>query len=72
MKEKLLFTTGPNNMLRSRHFIAFPYVNFYSILVNFHANTITNRNQMNIPNDCKTFLSDSIHELGYYKRINTH
>ena len=71
MKEKLLFITGPNKILRSKFFIVFQYVDFYSILVNFHTNKMTNWDQMNIPNDLKTFMRESIHDLGMLQTPNT-
>ena len=64
MKEKLLFITGPNKILRSKIAIVFQYADFYSILVNFHTNKMKNWDQMNIPNDLKTFMRESIHDLG--------
>ena len=71
MKKKLLFITGPNKILRTKLYIVFQYVDFYSILVNFHTDKMTNWDQMNISNDLKTFMRESIHDLGMLQTHNT-
>ena len=43
----------------------------YSILVNFLTNKMTNWDQMNIPSDLKSFMRESIHELGMLHTHNT-
>ena len=55
MKEKLLVIIRPNKIGREQLENVFLFVQIYSIYTDFYWQTTTNRVQLNIPNDSKTF-----------------
>ena len=64
MKEKLLVIIRPNKMGGAQLENVFLFVQNYSIYTDFYWQTTTNRVQLNIPNDSKTFMGKTIHTLG--------
>ena len=64
MKEKLLFIIRPNKICGTQLGNVFLFVQIYSIYTDFHQQTTTNRVQVNIPNESKTFMGKTIHTLG--------
>ena len=61
MKEKLLVIIRPNKTgaaVGAQLENVFIFVQTYSIYTDFYWQTTTNRVQLNIPNDSKTFMGD--------------
>ena len=61
MKEKLLVIIRPNKIDRAQLENVFLFVQIYSIYTDFYWQTTTNRVQLNILNDSKTFMGKTIH-----------
>ena len=64
MKENLLFIIRPNKICGLQLGNVFLFVQIYSIYTDFHQQSTTNRVQVNIPNEFKTFMGKTIHTLG--------
>ena len=64
MKEKLLVILRPNKIGEAQLENVFLFVQIYSIYIEFYWKTTTNRVQLNVPNDSKTFMSKTIRILG--------
>ena len=64
MKEKLLVIIRPNKIGGAQLENVYLFVKIYSIYTDFYWQTTTNRVQLNIPNDSKTFMGKSIHTIG--------
>ena len=56
MKEKLLVIIRPNKIGGAQLENVYLFVKIYSIYTDFYWQTTTNRVQLNIPNDSKTFM----------------
>ena len=56
MKEKLLVIIRPNKIGGAQLENVFLFVQIYSIYTDFYWQTTTNRVQLNIPNNSKTFM----------------
>ena len=63
MKEKLLFIIRPNKIVELQLRNVFLYVQIYSIYTNFYRQTTSNRVQVNIRNELKTFVGQIIHTI---------
>ena len=67
MKEKLLviiMIIRPNKIGRAQFENVFHFVQIYSIYTDFYWQTKTNRVQVNILNDPKTFMGKTTHTVG--------
>ena len=64
MKEKLEVFISPNKIGGAQLENVFLFVQIYLIYTDFYWQTTTNRVQLNIPNDSKTFMGKTIHTLG--------
>ena len=64
MKEKLLVIIKPNKIGGAQLENVFLVVQIYSIYTDFYWQTTTNRVQLNIPNDSKTFMGKTIQTVG--------
>ena len=64
MKEKLLVIIRPNKISGAQVENVFLFVQMYSIYTDFYWQTTRNQVQLNIPNDSKTFMGETIHTLG--------
>ena len=66
MKEKLLLIVRPNKISGAQLENVFRFVQIYPVYTDFYWQTTTNRVQLNIPNDSKTFMGKTIHTLGVW------
>ena len=64
MKRKLLVIIRPNKIGGAQLENVLLFVQIYSLYTDFYWQTTTNRVQLNIPNDSKTFMGKTIHTEG--------